>query len=269
MKLKYELPKAHVCQNKICFKTSFVLIQNITDEVILGLPFISLLYPFQVEYDGVTSSQLGEKVKFEFLTKPELHSLKLLQKLAVSKSVKLIQNKTKQVNFLKEEIKFKRVEQQLADKSLQSQISKFEGKLKNEVCSDMPNAFWHRKQHVVSLPYVRSFSEKNIPTKARPIQMSQELMELCKAEVTDLVNKGIVRKSKSPWSCPAFYVQKNAELERGAPRLVINYKPLNLVLEWIRYPIPNKRDLVNRLEKAVIFSKFDMKSGFWQIQIKE
>ncbi|BBN70444.1 hypothetical protein Prudu_1477S000200 [Prunus dulcis] len=62
---------------------------------------------------------------------------------------------------------------------------------------------------------------------------------------------------------------KNAELERGSPRLVIIYKPLNTVLEWIRYPIPNKRDLIKRLDKAVVFSKFDMKSGFWQIQIHE
>ena len=43
--------------------------------------------------------------------------------------------------------------------------------------------------------------------------------------------------------CSAFYVQKQAELERGTPRLVINYKPLNDALRWIRYPIPNKRDL--------------------------
>ena len=36
-----------------------------------------------------------------------------------------------------------------------------------------------------------------------------------------------------------FYViQKNVEIERGAPRLVINYKPLNTALKWIRYPIP-------------------------------
>ncbi|CAN4115889.1 unnamed protein product [Withania somnifera] len=59
------------------------------------------------------------------------------------------------------------------------------------------------------------------------------------------------------------------EKERGAPRLVINYKPLNKVLKWIRYPIPNKRDLLKRTFKANIYSKFDMKSGFWQIQINE
>jgi hypothetical protein len=111
--------------------------------------------------------------------------------------------------------------------------------------------------------------KETIPTKARPIQMNQEIMEFCKNEINDLLEKKIIRHSKSPWSCPAFYVQKNAELERGVPRLVINYKPLNKVLEWIRYPIPNKQNLINRLSDSVIFSKFDLKSGFWQIQIHE
>ena len=92
--------------------------------------------------------------------------------------------------------------------------------------------------------------------------MSQEVMEFCKNEITELLEKKIIRKSKSPWSCPAFYVQKNAKLERGVPILVINYKPLNNVLEWIRNPIPNKRDLIKRLDNSVIFSKFDIKSGF-------
>ena len=40
-------------------------------------------------------------------------------------------------------------------------------------------------------------------------------------------------------------------------------------IKWIRYPIPNKKDLPQRLAKSKIFSKFDMKSRFWQIQIVE
>jgi hypothetical protein len=48
---------------------------------------------------------------------------------------------------------------------------------------------------------------------------------------------------------------------------VINYKLINRALKWIRYPIPNKKDLLQKLHFAFIFSKFDMKSGFWQIQI--
>ena len=58
-------------------------------------------------------------------------------------------------------------------------------------------------------------------------------------------------------------------MEIGVPRLAINYKPLNKELQWIRCPIPNKKDLLDRLHEATIFSKFDMKSGFWQVQIDE
>jgi hypothetical protein len=68
------------------------------------------------------------------------------------------------------------------------------------------------------------------------------------------------------WSC-VFYVNKNSEIEWGTPRLVINYKPLNKALKWRRYPISNKKDLLQKLHFAFIFSKFDMKSVFWQIQI--
>ena len=99
--------------------------------------------------------------------------------------------------------------------------------------------------------------------------MNAETVEFCKNEIHDLLKKKLIRNSKSPWSCATFYVQKNAKIERGNPHLVINYKPLNKVLEWIRYPIPNKNDLVQRLSEAIVFSKFDMKSRFWQIQISE
>ena len=267
--LKYEIPKAHVCQNNVCFKTPFVLIQNIFDPVILGLPFIALIYPFKVHHNKITTKVLGQKVTFEFCTETDLKQLRHLQKDSISRFLKTITNKSQHINFLKEEINHRRIEEQLTNKSLLETINIFQKKLVNDICSDIPNAFWHRKQHIVKLPYIKEFNESRIPTKARPIQMNQEVLDFCRTEIHELLHKGIMRRSKSPWSCPAFYVQKNAELERKTPRLVINYKPLNEVLEWIRYPIPNKRDLIKRLSQAVIFSKFDMKSGFWQIQIYE
>ena len=46
MSIKYKLPKVHICQNNVSFKTSFVLVRNMTDKVILGTPFIFLLYAF-------------------------------------------------------------------------------------------------------------------------------------------------------------------------------------------------------------------------------
>ncbi|GAV78460.1 hypothetical protein CFOL_v3_21928 [Cephalotus follicularis] len=50
-----------------------------------------------------------------------------------------------------------------------------------------------------------------------------------------------------------FYVNKNSEIERGTPRLVINYKQLNTALQWIRHHIPNKKDLLKRLIEAKIY----------------
>ena len=92
--------------------------------------------------------------------------------------------------------------------------------------------------------------------------MNVDLEQHCRLEIQDLESKGLIQKSRSPWSCATFYVNKNSEIERGTPRLVINYKPLNSASKWIRYPIPNKKDLLQKLLSAFIFSKFDMKSSF-------
>ena len=156
-----------------------------------------------------------------------------------------LQSKSKHLKYLQEEVKYKQIETRLANSYFQNQIKIFQDQLIKEVCSDIPNAFWHRSKYIVSLPYEKDFEERNIPTKARPIQMSQELMEYCKKEISDLINKKLIRRSQSLWSCSAFYVQKNAELKRGTPKLVINYKPLNNALLWVRYPIPVNKYLIS------------------------
>jgi len=66
-----------------------------------------------------------------------------------------------------------------------------------------------------------------ILTKARPTQINAKLLEYCKKEIHNLLDKKLIRLSKSPWSCAAFYVNNAVEKERGVPRLVINYKPFN------------------------------------------
>ena len=103
-------------------------------------------------------------------------------------------------------------------------IKQVQKQIEINLCFSIPNAFWNRKQHMVSLPYEKDFTEKQIPTKARPIQLNPELLEYCKKEINDLLNKKLIRSSHSPCSCTTFYVQKASEIETGTPRLVINYK---------------------------------------------
>ena len=52
--------------------------------------------------------------------------------------------------------------------------------IESTICSEIPNAFWERKKHVVDLPYEKDFNEKEIPTKARPIQMNPEMEQICR-----------------------------------------------------------------------------------------
>ena len=72
MKIKYQLNNAHVCHDNVCFKIPSVLVKNLTDKVILGLPFINALYHFLVEHDEITTDPFGQKVKFEFTSKTEI-----------------------------------------------------------------------------------------------------------------------------------------------------------------------------------------------------
>ena len=167
MKIKYELNNAHVCHGNVCFKIPFVFVKNMTDKVILGLPFINALYPFLVEHDGITTETFGQKVKFKFASKFEINVDALTQ----------IDAKTKHLNFLQQEVRYKKIVEQISDKLLQSKNDSFQKMLIDDVCSDVPSAFWHRKKHIVDLPYVKDFDEKNIPTKARPIRMNAETVE--------------------------------------------------------------------------------------------
>jgi hypothetical protein len=230
--INYELSKAYVCQNDVCFPTPSMLVKNMkSDKVILGNLFLYLLYPISsINESGITTVKMGTEVKFTFASKLDIELDRL----------NLVSAKTKHLNSLKQELEYKRIVQQLSNKLLQSKIVAFNNKLIDTVCSDLPNAFWHRKKHIVALPYIKDFSERKIPTKARPIQMNAKTLEFCQKEIADLLVKNIICKSKSLCSCAAFYIMKNAKLERGYPRLVINYKPLNDVSEWIRYPIPNQ-----------------------------
>ena len=101
MHIKYEINNAHVCKDKVCFKTSFVLVKNLNDKVILRLPFIHLLLPFTTNVDGITTAPFGQPVKFNFLNLIEENNVKMLKDNLISQSICLIKNKKKTFEILK------------------------------------------------------------------------------------------------------------------------------------------------------------------------
>jgi hypothetical protein len=91
------------------------------------------------------------------------------------------------------------------------------------------------------------------------------LMELkkLKVQLQDLLDKGYIRPSSSPWSCLALFVKKKDD----ALRLCVDYRPLNAVTIKNKYPLPCIDILFDQLAGAQVFSKIDLHSGYHQIKI--
>ena len=86
---------------------------------------------------------------------------------------------------------------------------------------------------------------------------TQELVEL-KVQLEELLEKGLIRPSVSPWGAPIIFVKK----KDGSLRLCIDYRQLNKVTIKNRYLLPRIDDLFDQVKGAKVFSKIDLKSRY-------
>ncbi|KAL4342288.1 hypothetical protein GQ457_08G015990 [Hibiscus cannabinus] len=91
-----------------------------------------------------------------------------------------------------------------------------------------------------------------------------ELKEL-KKQLEELQNKGFIRPNTSPWGAPVLFVKK----KDGSMRLCIDYRQLNRVTIKNKYPLPRIEDLFDQLRDASVFSKIDLRSGYYQMKVKD
>jgi hypothetical protein len=90
----------------------------------------------------------------------------------------------------------------------------------------------------------------------------KELAEL-KVQLNELLDKGYIRPSSSPWGCTALFVKKKDQ----SLRLCVDYRPLNTITIKNKYPLPRIDILFDQLAGAKVFSKVDLRSGYHQIKI--
>ena len=91
-----------------------------------------------------------------------------------------------------------------------------------------------------------------------------ELKEL-KTQLQELLDKGFIRPSVSPWGAPVLFVKK----KDGSLRRCIDYRQINKVTVKNKYPLPRIEDLFHQLRGASIFLKIDLRSGYYQLWVKE
>ena len=84
-------------------------------------------------------------------------------------------------------------------------------------------------------------------------------------QLEELLKKGYICSSVSPWGALVLFVKK----KDGTLRLCIDFRQLNKSTIKNKYPLPRIDDLFDQLRGAKIFSKIDLRAGYHQVRIKE
>ena len=90
-----------------------------------------------------------------------------------------------------------------------------------------------------------------------------ELKEL-KTQLTNLLDKVLIRPSISLWGTPVLFVNK----KDGSLIMCIDYRQLNKVKIKNKYPLPRIIDLFVQLRGASYFSKIDLRSRYHQLGVR-
>lgn len=98
----------------------------------------------------------------------------------------------------------------------------------------------------------------------RPLyRMSPRELEEVKRQVAELLEKGLIQESSSPYGSPVLFVPK----KDGSLRMCVDYRALNKITVRNSFPLPLIEELLDSLHGCKVFSSLDLCSGYWQIRL--
>ncbi|XP_070052699.1 uncharacterized protein [Nicotiana tomentosiformis] len=102
------------------------------------------------------------------------------------------------------------------------------------------------------------------PISIPPYRMAPTELKELKQQLQNLLDKGFIIPSISPWGAPVLFV-KNKD---GSLRICIDYRQLNKIIIRNKYPFPHIDDMFDQLQGFAHFSKIDLRSGYHMLRIK-
>lgn len=131
--------------------------------------------------------------------------------------------------------------------------------LANDPLTLLPNSF----QHEIYLSNDKPIYVKNYRF---PVSFKDEV----ERQTLDLLKRGIIVHSKSPWNFPIWIVSKKKDASNEIKwRMVIDYRKLNEVTIDDKYPLPNIEEILENLGDAKYFSSIDLANGFHQVAVRD
>ena len=102
------------------------------------------------------------------------------------------------------------------------------------------------------------------PISRAPYRLAPAALKELKVQLEDMIEKGFIRPSHSPWGAPVLFVKK----KDGSLRLCIDYKGLNKVTIKNKYPLLRNDDLFNQLAGSRVSLRIDLRSDYHQLKVK-
>ena len=102
------------------------------------------------------------------------------------------------------------------------------------------------------------------PISITPYRMAPAELKELKLQLKDLIDKGFIQHSISPWGAPTLFIKK----KDGSLRMCIDYRKIQKVTIKNNYPLPRIDNLFDQLQGASYFSKIDLKSGYHQLRVR-
>jgi len=130
-----------------------------------------------------------------------------------------------------------------------------------DVFSELPDRLPPMRNHAHVIPLEKGAH----PVFRQMYRLTQAEKAEVEKQIAELLRKGYIEPSHSPWGAPILFVPK----KDGGLRMCIDYRFLNKVTVKNRYPLPRIEDLLEQLQGATVFSGLDLASGYWQIRIHD
>ena len=103
------------------------------------------------------------------------------------------------------------------------------------------------------------------PIRQRPRRHPMGQREEVENQVQDMLDRGIIKPSTSPWSSPIVLVDK----KDGTKRFCIDYRLLNKHTVKDSFPLPSIAESLDALDGAQYFCTLDLASGYWQVPLDD
>ena len=113
-------------------------------------------------------------------------------------------------------------------------------------------------------PFEHSIDVDGPPVAFRPRRLSPEKLRELNKQLDEMLDMKIIRPSTSPWASPVHFVKK----KNDTLRMVIDYRALNKQTRKMNYPLPRIQDFTANVHGCTVFSCLDLKSAFWQLDVK-